>query len=1096
MQKRRSGQNLAEYTLVIALVAVLALVALSGLGAVVSGTLSSISSSVGLAGAGGSAPGPSGEPGPSGSPAGIASVVPADPTAGETVTITGSGFGPGTDVEIILHPDQFVFGIFKSDADGNLSTTAILPINVALGAHTITLAGTDRGHAALTLTASVTVTAAPPLLVGLTVESGPLYTGNYALATYSFSSAAAGGTLPLTYAWSGPGGWTATGPTAAATTFTCADLPGSGVTLKVNDAVGQQITQTAELAACPPVLVADPATAPVAGAAYSGNYTSATYDLSIAAPTGGATPYTVVWSGPGGWTATGLTAAANIACDLLPGSITLSVTDANGAVVTSTLPLSTCSAPIEATASAPAPTYAGNYTSAAYDFSSTLSGGITPYLLAWSGPGGWASSATSPSRSFACSVLPGTATLAVSDANGQTLTRTVDLAACPIAIAGADASISSGPLYSANYSLATDTFAASIATGGTSPFTYAWSGPGSWAASDRAPSTTFSCANLVGGKTATLTVTDANGASITRTVELTACPAVLGGTASAGTPTYSGVNGTTTIAFTGTATGGASPYTVSWTGPAPLPSSSLSPSVTFACSTIGTGATATFTISDALGANTTRTVVLSSCPPIATASAAAPSYTGNYASATYAFTGTASGGNGSALTSSWTGPGAWTSNALSPSHAFTCASLPGTAILTVSDGARSTTATVVLAACPTPTGVSFTVAPSTFTGNYVSQSIVLTASAVSGGTAPYAYAWTTNSSWNGTGAAPTAIFTCASMDQYPSVNLLVTDANGQSAGDSKNIPRCPAPIAVTSSLNGIPTYDDLRTISTQNLVSTVANGIAPYTSYAWSGPGGWTSSLASPATVTFSCSALGTPVSLTITDTNGVHVTAPPLTIPACPVYVPGPPTFIAKSETVNQNAYGVTVTMPAGVLPGDLLIMTGAGYTNGSGTWTGPAGWTKDSPVVTLNYGYGAGVFSKIATAADVAGTTYYMASQSSQQWHTGTLVVYRNAHIRTRVALTGNNTTAPDATAAVTNAPANSMVIVAGGRGEVVAYSAPTLINRVWFAGTTHSYSGYTYTFDAALPAGGNFAATTIVTTPVVSTWWENVTYLVSNP
>jgi hypothetical protein len=127
-------------------------------------------------------------------------------------------------------------------------------------------------------------------------------------------------------------------------------------------------------------------------------------------------------------------------------------------------------------------------------------------------------------------------------------------------------------------------------------------------------SATFACTTLPG--VAALTVTDAHGQALAHALNLSACPPPppLVATAKVSAPTYVGNYASATYTFTGTASGGMGSLTTTWSGPAPLPSALLSPTVTFACSALAGSKTVTFTVTDTKKSSLSRTVTLAACP--------------------------------------------------------------------------------------------------------------------------------------------------------------------------------------------------------------------------------------------------------------------------------------------------------------------------------------------------------------------------------------------------------------------------------------------------------------------------------------------------
>jgi PKD repeat protein len=133
------------------------------------------------------------------------------------------------------------------------------------------------------------------------------------------------------------------------------------------------------------------------------------------------------------------------------------------------------------------------------------------------------------------------------------------------------------------------------ASGGKAPYSYSWNfGDGSAASTQQNPSHSYSSAATY---TATLTVTDSSSPAKTATATVTTTVRAVGSplAATAGAVPTSG-QAPLTVAFTGTATGGATPYSYSWNfGDGSVASSQQNPSHTY--NSAGTF-TATLTVTD------------------------------------------------------------------------------------------------------------------------------------------------------------------------------------------------------------------------------------------------------------------------------------------------------------------------------------------------------------------------------------------------------------------------------------------------------------------------------------------------------------------
>jgi hypothetical protein len=288
---------------------------------------------------------------------------------------------------------------------------------------------------------------------------------------------------------------------------------------------------------------------------YGGNNGSASSIVS-----GGATPYTYSWSGGGSnSTVSGLTA----------GTYTLTLHDNNG-----------CSATASATITQPAIfTASANITANVMcngenggSASSTIIGGITPYTYSWSGGG---------TLSNISGLTAGTYTLIVHDNSGCSTTATTTITQPNV--------LSVTPNAGNNISChgGNNGSASSIVNGGTTPYTYSWSGGG----------TLSNVSGLTAG-TYTLSVTDKNSCTGSATVTITqpATTLSLSANPTANPNCHGAYNGSASA----TASGGISPYTYNW-----LPSGGNNPTT----SDLSAG-TYTITVTDAGGCSSSVTTAI------------------------------------------------------------------------------------------------------------------------------------------------------------------------------------------------------------------------------------------------------------------------------------------------------------------------------------------------------------------------------------------------------------------------------------------------------------------------------------------------------
>jgi pSer/pThr/pTyr-binding forkhead associated (FHA) protein len=105
--------------------------------------------------------------------------------AGDTVTLSGTGFQPNETVSVILQSTPVTLKTVAASATGNVTVTVTLPTNLAAGAHSLTLRG-----ALASVVFPFTVAAAAP---SATPGASPTATGAGGTRTSS-----GGGSLPST----------------------------------------------------------------------------------------------------------------------------------------------------------------------------------------------------------------------------------------------------------------------------------------------------------------------------------------------------------------------------------------------------------------------------------------------------------------------------------------------------------------------------------------------------------------------------------------------------------------------------------------------------------------------------------------------------------------------------------------------------------------------------------------------------------------------------------------------------------------------------------------------------------------------------------
>lgn len=398
---------------------------------------------------------------------------------------TGSSQGPN-------------FTYLWTTPNGNIvsGATTLTPVVNAPGTYNLLVTNTQN---ACTATASTMVIQSPPVTAAATVTNVSCNGGTNGSAT----ATGGGGVGNFTFVWSN-----------GATTSTINNLPAGSYTVTITDTENCTASATATVTQ-PAVLLPN---ASATGETFNGGNNG----TATAAPTGGTTPYTYLWSN-GGVTAT--------ITNLAPGNYTVTVTDANSCTAVQTVTVNSFNCNISATIASTNITCNGlnNGTAAV-----TVNGGAAPITYTWSNGENTPAIDSLPPGSYSVSIL---------DANDCPASLSVSITEPPVLSANATATAESGQN-------ANDGTATAQPAGGTSPYTYLWSND----------STTATITGLEPGSYS-VTVTDVNGCTASQTVIVNSfnCATIA---------TISTVNVTCPEASNGQATvtlsGGTLPYTYVW----------------------------------------------------------------------------------------------------------------------------------------------------------------------------------------------------------------------------------------------------------------------------------------------------------------------------------------------------------------------------------------------------------------------------------------------------------------------------------------------------------------------------------------------------
>jgi gliding motility-associated-like protein len=338
--------------------------------------------------------------------------------------------------------------------------------------------------------------------------------------TGEINASASGGSPGYDFAWTGPNGYTAN-------TAQILNLEAGTYTLTVTDLLNCEAQQIIELTQPDDILV-DVSIIEIT----CSNGSDGGIELSIS---GGIAPYSVSWTGPNGFVSndedlTGLES----------GTYTYIIQDANNCLLQDDIILNN-PAPLSIDATI-TPTSCSDASTGEIEI--LVSGGLPDYSYSWSGPDGFTSSLQNINN-----LASGSYSLEVTDDLGCSIVEsfTVD-APQPIV---ASFTLSEPLCFGANTgSIVT------IATGGTAPYSFAWTGPNGFT------STSQNISNLEAGDY-TLVVSDFNSCEASFPVTINQPDEIVITGNSSDATCFGGDDGSLEI----TISGGQSPYDLAWTGP-------------------------------------------------------------------------------------------------------------------------------------------------------------------------------------------------------------------------------------------------------------------------------------------------------------------------------------------------------------------------------------------------------------------------------------------------------------------------------------------------------------------------------------------------
>jgi SprB repeat len=755
---------------------------------------------------------------------------------------------------------------------GGYTSSSQNPSNLLSGTYTVTV--TDSRSCTTTRSASVS---GPATAVSVVLDNKTDVSCNGG-TNGVINITASGGIAGYTYIWSD-----------ASTVQDRIGLSAGAYTVTATDANGCQATLT--------VTINEPTPITLSIAPTSVSCTGGTNGSILVTATGGTASYNISWSGTASGNPAGTEIAAsggnyNIA-SLSAGTYQISVTDANGCIATVT---QSVTAPAALVATAVAQSY--SCFGGTGGVSLTVTGGTFSYTYSWTGPGGYTSTTQNVS-----SAVPGLYNVTVTDTNLciTTATATVSGPAGALAITLdniTDVSCNGGANGVVNIT----------ASGGTPVYTYAWS-----------DGSTMEDRTGLTSDTYTITATDANACQATLSVTITEPTSLTLSIAPTNVSCAGGNNGSIQV----TATGGISPYQVSWSGAASGNPAGTEINVSGGNYTISALSAGTYniTVTDANGCTTSATQSVTA-PAALTVTALASPF--SCFGGTGGISLTVTGGT-FPHTYSWSGPGGYTSTAQNISNITL-----GTYNVTVTD-AKSCTRTATATLSGPATAVSINLDNKTNVSCQNGADGIINITAV-GGTPGYTYAWSDVS----TAQDRTGL----SADTY---TVTATDANGCTGTRSEVISE-PLPLVVSTTQTSVSCAGG----SNGSIAVTSTGGVAPY-QVAWSGV-----SSGNPAGVeiatdggnyTITSLVVGAYI-VTVTDANGCTSTL---------------------SRTIMEPSALTATTVPTDYLcfgqTGSVDLTVVGGTSSYSYSWTGAGGFTGSIEDVD---GVSAGPYSVTVTDAN----------------------------------------------------------------------------------------------------------------------------------
>jgi len=566
---------------------------------------------------------------------------PATPEATSPVTFTATATNCSA-------PVSFVWAYGDGSAGTGITSTHVYRTS---GTFSITVTATDSSSPPQNATSSRSIT----VVAALTVPSAMASPNpNDAGVPSNFSASTNGGVGGVSCNWTFGDGASSTGCSA---THVYSNLGTFTVVVTAQDSLGVTASKTVS-----EVVNARPTVSFTITPTSAISSQSVTFTATIV---GGTNPFTFSWNFGDNSSGNGNVVSHTYS---VQGTytVTLTVRDANAQTAASTQTLSVAPSPL--TASFAMTPSSGLIVGQLASFTASVSGGTSPYTFNWNFGDGTTASGNPVNHSFN---MPGTytVTVTVTDANAMTVTVPAGILVNPLLLAVTI----SGPTTGTVGRVVTFT---ATGSGGTTPYTFAWTATGGSPASGTGASfsTTYS---TEGTFTVSVTITDANANTsiASQSVTVVALPITASFTVST-SPTI-GVQ----VTFVASASGGTGGYSYAWNLGDDNTATGNPASHTYA--TAGSF-TVALTVTDSSMTQTTITqiITVSQSPPAPLSASFTMSSASAQAGQSVTFMATSSGGTSPYLYS-WSFGASSVSTGNPVSHSFTTGNY--TVTLTVTD---------------------------------------------------------------------------------------------------------------------------------------------------------------------------------------------------------------------------------------------------------------------------------------------------------------------------------------------------------------------------------------------------------------------------